>query len=712
MNPAFLDEMSWEMAEVYGAISDRILINLAKYFPYFTEANLPASSFAYQAQMLAQMGKVNSETVQIIKNGLKDGDTVLKSVLEQAIISSVKANQPELLQAVRKGILTPPGFLPPVLTPNQMRAFNLYYKQSADGLNLVNTVMLESTRQAYQSTVSDIANRVQVTQTALDIGAGETITGVSSWNSAMQHSIKRMKDNGITGFIDHAGRRWSAEAYAAMDIRTTVYNTARAAVWEQNEKFGNDLYQVSNHAGARPLCYPWQCKVISSLDASRTVVDLDGNEVYVYAQSETTYGQPAGLFGINCKHYPTPFIPGVSKVREVPQDAEQNAKTYAESQKQRGLERKLREEKRDLDMLKAQNATEEVIAAQRDKCRKTSADIDEFCQETGRARHREREAVYTQRSFPSRFEYDPAQFVNEQKDVIDNWFTSGGSQQRFTAGKMIPVKPIMPNPVQTPPVNVAPQATTPQATANTMNYGNAFDGGRTAQQKQLFADAKDALTNAPENTRKLWEKVAPELNTPITGRGGTYYKPSGLGKGKGNVHFKSYADGFAESSYQRKNYVFFHEFGHNIDDLLGGQHGKKSEYFSVTYKGGIFGKTIRQECEDAVKAFYAQSGMTVPITDRSVGKAFAEWVKKTYTIYERGDISDMFERYMIDNYGMQFPFGVGHGRKYHSNINSTPIEAFAEMFGSTVTGCDSLPVIKQFFPQSYKIFEEMIGSVI
>lgn len=427
MRPAFLDAMSWEMAEVYGAITDQILVNLAHYFPYWKPGQpVPKSSFEYQANMLAQMGKVNRETVRIIAKGLGGANATLQRVLEQAIIEAVSKAQPELLTAVKKGILHPAGI--PIVAPNQMQAFKLYYRQAAQKLNLVNTVMLESTQQAYQATVSDIAARVKVTQTALDIGAGETVTGVSSWNQAVRHSIDRMKANGITGFIDHAGRHWSAEAYTAMDIRTTVANTARAAVWETNESFGNDLYQVSYHDGARPLCFPWQNKVISSTDNARTVTDLDGNEIHVYAQSETSYGEAAGLFGINCKHYPNPFIPGVSIVRGQPQSEEENAKTYEQSQQQRAMERKLREQKRDLMMLKAQGAPDEAIKAQRAKCRATSAEIEDFCDATGRARHRDREAVYTERRFPAADTYDVAEFENKQQQEIGGYFMDGGAQ--------------------------------------------------------------------------------------------------------------------------------------------------------------------------------------------------------------------------------------------------------------------------------------------
>ena len=475
MHPAFLDNLSWEMAEVYGAITDQIMINLSRHFPYFqTGEPVPTSAFAYQAKMLAQMGQVNAETLRIIRNGLEDADLALQGALEQAIIDAVRTTEPELLDAVKQGILRPAGM--PTVSPNQYRAFNLYYTQSADKLNLVNTVMLESTNSAYQQTITDVvseielAERINATYTALDVASGEVVTGVSSWNQALRHATDRMKNRGITGFIDHAGRHWSAEAYAAMDIRTTMFNTGRAAVWETNQNFGNDLYSVSYHNGARPLCYPYQNKIISSTDHARTVVDLDGNEIEVLAQSATSYGQPAGLFGINCKHYPTPFIPGVSVIEGQPQDKEANDKTYAESQEQRRLERNVRERKRDVLMAKAQGAPPEEINELEAKAKASSEKVDEFCKATGRARHRDREAVYTKREFPGDGRYNVAEFKDTQQQIINNWYKQGGAQQNFTFGEMTPNEPIVPKtptPAPTPapvPQNVAPQAT--QTTPN------------------------------------------------------------------------------------------------------------------------------------------------------------------------------------------------------------------------------------------------------
>ena len=479
MNPQFLDAMSWEMAEVYGAITDRILINLARYFPYMTAGNIPRSAFDYQAAMLAQMGQVNRDTMQIIRDGLQGADKALGRVLEQSIIDAIRKTEKPLLNAVKSGIFKPAGV--PIVAPNQMRAFSLYYQQAANKLNLVNTVMLESTRQAYQATVADVVSRVQATQTALDIAAGEAVTGVSSWNMAMRHAIDRMKDNGITGFIDHGGHKWSAEAYVAMDIRTTVYNTGRAAVWETNQNFGNDLYIVSYHDGARPGCYPWQNKVISATDDARTVTDLDGNEIEVIRQSDTSYGEAAGLFGINCKHYPTPFIPGVSALYDegqIPSEKE-NEKIYENTQTQRDLERQLREQKRDLLMAKAQGASDAEIKVLRQKCRDTSDQIDEFCKETGLPRRQNREGVFTQRDFPDADKYDVAAFERKQKDEIDQFFSGGGSQQGYTFGQMTQNTPA--EVLQTP--TPAPEPTPAQAQSAT----EAFTPAKTINEAEEFA---------------------------------------------------------------------------------------------------------------------------------------------------------------------------------------------------------------------------------
>lgn len=400
MNPRFIDEMGWRMGEVYAAVTDRILINLARHFKYIAEGATPGSGWDYQIRKLAEMGQVSKETEAIILESMQGGDEALREVLEETIRQSLKPIEKPLREAAERGLLMGEGFIPPEVSPSQMQAFTAFYQQSADKLNLVNTSMLESTKLAYQNTVSDIVMKINSTQGILNEATGEVLTGVTNINTAIRNSVQKMVENGLTGFVDSAGHHWSPEAYVTMDIRTTLANTGREAVFEQMAEYGDDLYMVSWHDGARPLCYPWQGKVISRDDNSRDVKDLDGNTVHVYKQSETSYGEAAGLFGINCKHYPIPFVPGYTQLREPVQNEEQNAKDYEESQKQRELERKYRYEKRDLAVLKAQGASEEEIKAQRARVSNARTNLNEFCEETGRARRSGRERTPIKAEWP------------------------------------------------------------------------------------------------------------------------------------------------------------------------------------------------------------------------------------------------------------------------------------------------------------------------
>ena len=409
MNPAIIDNMSWAMAEVYAAVTDRILINLAHHFPY-VQTDRHIGSWEYQTKMLAQMGKVEKETIAIIAQSLGGADEALKQALETAILEGLKNEEPKLRQAAMAGLLN--GGVPQ-LAPSQMQAFTYYYRQSADKFNLVNTVMLESTKAVYQGTVADVVRQLNKTEGILNAAAGEVITGVSTYNTAVHSAVQKMVKNGLTGFIDHGGHKWTPEAYVAMDVKTTMFNTARQATWERQEQYGSDLYQVSSHNGARPLCYPWQGKVISTSGRTGTTFDIDGNEVIIHSQDEIeSFRYGGGLFGVNCGHYPMTFIPNFSSLKGEPQDPDENAKTYAESQQQRALERNLREQKRDLEVMKAQGASPEEINAQKERVRSASADIDEFCDKTGRARKRSR----------------------EQAPVRAEWSTDNGNVTRYNGG--------------------------------------------------------------------------------------------------------------------------------------------------------------------------------------------------------------------------------------------------------------------------------------
>ena len=407
------------MGRVYAACHDRLLINLARHFRFLRPGEAPGGAFEYQARKLLEMGQLTRESVEIIKTMLEGADPALADCLEAAIVDALDDVEPELRKAAEAGLL---GGVPPEISPRATAAFEMYYAQSADKLNLVNTVMLESTQEAYRKTVADVVARMLRAQTIVDSATGEVVAGVESFNQALKAAVGEMVVNGITGFVDHGGHRWRPETYVAMDMRTTFHSVSRQAFFDRNEEYGNDMFLVSQHPGARPLCYPWQCKVISRDDRARDVTDGTGQTVHVYAQSETSYGEPAGLFGINCGHHPELFIPGATKVPELRQDAEENARVYAQSQQQRGLERRFRAARLDMEVARAQG-DEEGLKKAREKLKDADARLNRFCEETGRKRRREREYGPVNARWPK----PTGEGATAVRDALRDYFGNGGA---------------------------------------------------------------------------------------------------------------------------------------------------------------------------------------------------------------------------------------------------------------------------------------------
>ena len=72
----------------------------------------------------------------------------------------------------------------------------------------------------------------------------------------------------------------------------------------------------------------YQGRIFSRNGTAGTTTDLEGNRISYISLSQTSYGEPDGLFGINCGHQQYPFIPGVSIKAYYPYPEEQNAERY------------------------------------------------------------------------------------------------------------------------------------------------------------------------------------------------------------------------------------------------------------------------------------------------------------------------------------------------------------------------------------------------
>lgn len=76
-----------------------------------------------------------------------------------------------------------------------------------------------------------------------------------------QKIIRDLRAQGVTCFVDKAGRRWSLYNYCNMVCRTTSRQAEVLAVLTQDPEW--DLYKVTTHAGSCGLCAPLEGRVYS-----------------------------------------------------------------------------------------------------------------------------------------------------------------------------------------------------------------------------------------------------------------------------------------------------------------------------------------------------------------------------------------------------------------------------------------------------------------
>ena len=223
----------------------------------------------------------------------------------------------------------------------------------------------------------------------------KVMSGAQSYSSAVAEAVEELAAHQTT-ITYPSGHVDTIETAVLRAVRTGTAQASGAMTLEGMEEHGWDVILVSAHLGARygdggenPGNHAWwQGKHYSRTGATP---DLPLFEV-------TGYGTGEGLSGWNCRHS---FGPGT--VGHNPYDgfnSEENKKAYDLSQKQRAMERAIRQSKSKL--IGYQTAIEECTdpetkAALREEYDKITAKLsrqnsiyNQFCEDNGLKRHADR----------------------------------------------------------------------------------------------------------------------------------------------------------------------------------------------------------------------------------------------------------------------------------------------------------------------------------
>lgn len=232
----------------------------------------------------------------------------------------------------------------------------------------------------------------------LDTAYLQIITGQSDYVSAIRRAINELASQGITSLAYASGSHISIEAGIRRAVLTGINQSVAKLQLARAEELGCRLVETTSHAGARPSHAEWQGMVFC----------IKGHHPhYGDFYRETGYGSGEGLCGWNCYHSFYPFFEGLSThsfQRDPSASAgRDNDEDYNLQQRQRYLERMIREAKRRCEVIDTarngcndpelregldrdfQNAS--VLLKQREER------LSRFIQSTGRTRLRDRESI-------------------------------------------------------------------------------------------------------------------------------------------------------------------------------------------------------------------------------------------------------------------------------------------------------------------------------
>ncbi|MFR5002204.1 MAG: phage minor capsid protein [Thomasclavelia ramosa] len=380
-------EISEPFEEMYCGITNQILIMMAEYIGKDIDEPIEV----WQQKRIQEINLLLKHTQSIISSGgyLSTTNNTLNTVIDKTL----EDIEPKLQEASKNGLLKKTTAYTASLSINELKK-----NMKEDFLITFNTMgntMQSMILQTFNKAVNNVVSAYNTRRNEILDEATEKIMHRETMQNAVASAIRQIAKENIPAFIDKAGRKWTAEAYVNMYVRTNVHNMSIDTVVKRNEDYGNDLFIVSKHSGARPKCAPWQGKIVSKNNRRGTTTDANGKKVSFIALSSTSYGQADGLLGINCGHQLYPFIPkqSINNVKPLSKEQErENKRIYEESQRQRAIEREIRASKTQEEMYRKAGLRDEADK-QKTVTSQRQAKMRQFINETGRTRRYDREQI-------------------------------------------------------------------------------------------------------------------------------------------------------------------------------------------------------------------------------------------------------------------------------------------------------------------------------
>lgn len=261
------------------------------------------------------------------------------------------------------------------------------------GLELTNALedvrarMLRATPDIYQATIARFA--------------GQRLLGVDTGRNIRAQAVTEWIAQGIPGFVDAAGRRWSPGAYVEMATRTATNRAWLSAHQARWSSMGLHLVTIIRGADSCKVCAAWSGRILSTDGRTGTIQAehaTSGEPITITIAGTIEQARAAGWNHPNCRCTLAPVFPGLSLPAN---DSTYDPQAERDRERLRYLERRVRDFKRRSEV--AGGLGDELAEkGWARRARQEQARIREHIAATGQVRKPYREALAFSGTAPGR----------------------------------------------------------------------------------------------------------------------------------------------------------------------------------------------------------------------------------------------------------------------------------------------------------------------
>lgn len=312
ISPTTAADLAEEVARIYRDAELRLLARIASSLA--EGINLDE----WAVQQLARVQRIRPSIIAELRAVNAEAAAAIQLALERAYF----AGELSALADVR-------GLVPGELTDPRPAVLAIA-NDIATGLQSATTAILRGVDDTYRSIVAQATASV--------------LAGAEGRRAATQRAINAMLGDGLT-FTDVRGRRWSTETYAEMAVRTGVARGAIQGHVDQMAGMGQDLVIIRPGPRSCRICDQWARVVlsISGTTGTRVVERVNGpGTITVEVIATLDEARAAGWGHPNCRCGIRSYMPGITDLDMLDRPA-WDAEGYEAQQRQRAIERKVRE---------------------------------------------------------------------------------------------------------------------------------------------------------------------------------------------------------------------------------------------------------------------------------------------------------------------------------------------------------------------------------